>query len=154
MNQARHQEKYALFFTLESENGEIYLLYIKSGSYTTQQGRNLGNNWNACTTWKTISLALNYALTGLQIMDLVARHLWEDIEILTPLKRLIEIRQMQEEYRTLLSLLISHRCAKASDPRDKLYALVSLANDLHRYPTLVPDYNIDTVSIPFLSPKQ
>lgn len=104
---------------------------------------------SAFTTWKALSLAINYALTGLEILDIVTGPIGEDIEsgILSPLKRLIEIRQMQEKHRTLLSLLISHRCAEASDPRDKLYALFSLATDLPRFPGLRPDYNIDTESL-------
>jgi hypothetical protein len=45
--------------------------------------------------------------------------------------------------RSLISLLRRYRSRKASDPRDKVYALLSLVQRNHDRPSLIPDYSLD-----------
>jgi hypothetical protein len=53
-----------------------------------------------------------------------------------------------QDDRSLYDLLKIHCTSRATDPRDKIYALINLANDRsEKYPDLVQDYSLDTSQV-------
>jgi hypothetical protein len=103
-------------------------------------------------SWMLFCYAVSYCRSSLDIFDLVpgplgleSRH--TSAAYLAQIFSLFETHRLADQDRTLLSLLIRHRAARATDSRDKIYALCGLASDMNKFPTLIPDYNLDPVDL-------
>jgi hypothetical protein len=74
-----------------------------------------------------------------------------DIHALRIVQHAVERRsfggEREDEFMSLLGLLRRFRDRKASDPRDKVYALLSMARTPHDRAPLLPDYSLSEVEV-------
>jgi hypothetical protein len=101
-------------------------------------------------TWKSFAEAMTEMRTGLQVYSMNTKAVGGMKPDVKGMHNVFFLMEMREKYRlkrrerhTLLELLFLTRAHKATDPRDKLFALVGLAADVLASDwEVLPDYSI------------
>jgi hypothetical protein len=105
---------------------------------------------NSSMPWREFSYGIDFAqrinlLKCLAIYDRKRITLREQVCLLHMISTTLEFQRYREAGLDLLTLLRFHSCAEASDPRDKVFALLGLSRKtVNQDAFLVPDYNLDT----------
>ena len=101
-------------------------------------------------TWQEFQLGLLFAMnTGLLFYQ------YDFVKLSTTYRQLVSLLttytcfvEQETRYLDLITLLEAHRCVDATDPKDKVYALLGLSTNIDGRPhTFVTDYDLSTSEV-------
>jgi hypothetical protein len=108
---------------------------------------------NLTMPWREFSIAIVFAqqinlLKCLAISESKGLTHQEQLCLLFMVSNSLGFQSYREVGFDLFYLLACHRCAEASDPRDKVFALLGLSRkSVNQEAIMVPDYNLDTLVV-------